>query len=134
MSASHGKLRIFVVVNDENDSVGPDFPSSVLQPVALPSGLVMPNGFGLYHASGAERAVLSATSPGEGLGTAAIAAVRRLAAAAGHPLALPTGATNNVAAGGANVAPWIAFAVGAALIVAAWTASLRARPLSLRGR
>jgi hypothetical protein len=63
-----------------------------------------------------------------GLGTAAISAVERLAAAAGHPLqvgAISTRATGSTVDYGALVA----LAVGVALIVASWSLSLRAHPL-----
>jgi hypothetical protein len=96
--------------------------------------VVMPNGFGLYRASAAEHAALNGARPRGGLGPAAINAIRSLAAAAGHPLALPGGGTSNANAGGGTATPWIAFAAGLVLIALAWAASLRARPLSLRGR
>jgi hypothetical protein len=96
--------------------------------------VVMPNGFGLYHASTAERAALNGATPRGGLGTAAIGAIRSLAVAAGHPLALPGRGTSNANAGSGTVTPWIAFAAGLVLIALAWTASLRARPLGVRGR
>ncbi len=115
--------------------------------------VVMPNGFGVYRvgasagsggatsATGATSAESSAAldglpaadagthAPGA-LGGAAIAAVQRLAAAAGHRLAAPHGAAppRSAARSGVDVAAWLAFAVGAILIVAAWTVSLRLRP------
>jgi hypothetical protein len=70
-----------------------------------------------------------AHAPGA-LGGAAIAAVQRLAAAAGHRLAAPRSAAapRPAAHSGVDVAAWLAFAVGAILIAAAWTVSLRLRP------
>lgn len=94
--------------------------------------VVMPGGFGLYHlplASAAKRTLASGPSPRAGIGTAAITAVRNLAAAAGHPLALPSTATSTSSAPGGSPLPWIVFAIGAILLALAWAASLRARPL-----
>jgi hypothetical protein len=120
--------------------------------------VVMPNGFGVYRvgpstgsggatgttgttgttgSAGAASSALSglpaadAGTPVPGaLGGAALAAVQRLAAAAGHHLAAPRGAAPRRAAArsGVDVAAWLAFAVGAILIAAAWTVSLRVRP------
>jgi hypothetical protein len=97
--------------------------------------VVMPNGFGLYNFSrppAAEAAALATANLRAGLGPAALDATRSLAAAAGHPLTLPTAGTTSAAGGGSAIA-WIALAVGAILIALAWTASLRARPLRLGG-
>ncbi len=97
--------------------------------------VVMPDGYGLYRvgAGNAKQAGLSGVpAAGAQLGTATLAAIQRLAAASGHPLAL-----SNVTAPTRPSAPdtlsWIVFAIGAALIALAWTASLRARPLGARG-
>ena len=95
--------------------------------------VVMPTGFGLYHfahPSTAQRALAGGPNPRAGTGAAAITAIRNLAAAAGHPLTLPSTATSNSGANGASPTPWIVFAAGAILIAVAWTASLRARPLT----
>ncbi len=95
--------------------------------------VVMPNGLGLYNVPRAGRVAVSGTNPSAGLGSAAVSAVRSLAVAAGHPIALPsTGAGAGGAGGGGNALPWVAFAVGAILVAASWTASLRARPLGRR--
>jgi hypothetical protein len=98
--------------------------------------VVMPSGLGLYHFArppGTERKVLAGATPSGGLGVRALTAVRRLAAAGGHPLPLPSvSATANP--GSSDALPWIAFALGAALIAAAWAASLRARPPRLSKR
>lgn len=92
--------------------------------------VVMPAGFGFYSFSrppADERAAVAGAQPAAGaLGTAALTAVQRLAAASGHRLPLPS-ATPTAHPGSKNTTPWIAFAIGAALIAAAWTASLRAR-------
>jgi hypothetical protein len=103
--------------------------------------VVMPNGYGVSivgrHGSGAalQRAgssLIGAPLPESGQATAAAAviAVRRVAAAAGHPLPDPrigTIATGRASSPTGPVA-WGVLAVGALLIVAAWVASLRARP------
>jgi hypothetical protein len=112
--------------------------------------VVMPNGFGVYRlgaptgsggseSSAALRGLKIGTRPPRGtrpphtpgaLGVAAIAAVQRLAAAAGHPLAAPRGGAPRSAAArsGVDVVAWLALAAGAILIAAAWTVSLRLRP------
>lgn len=92
--------------------------------------VVMPNGFGLYHfarRSAAQASPVAGIKLSDGLGTAALTAVRQLAAAAGHPLPLPS-VSAPAAPGSSDTLPWIAFAIGAALVAAAWTASLRVRP------
>jgi hypothetical protein len=92
--------------------------------------VVMPDGFGLYgRGASTERAALAglAGAPG-GLGARAIAAVQHLAAAAGHPLEVSVGLPQR-ASGGADYAALSVLAVGAVLILAAWTLSLRAQPL-----
>jgi hypothetical protein len=92
--------------------------------------VVMPNGFGLYGPARGSSALSAARSgaPGPALGQAAISAVGRLAAAAGHPLhvgAIPLQSTPS------QTDFWaaLALAVGAVLIALAWVASIRARPL-----
>jgi hypothetical protein len=95
--------------------------------------VVMPNGFGVARVGAGPAAALQAVpAPGAGaaLGTAAIAAVQRLAAAAGHRLPAPRGATSSQASAhsATGVVAWLAFAVGAILIAVAWTISLRQRP------
>jgi hypothetical protein len=103
--------------------------------------VVMPDGFGLYgpsQAVAAGRRSLAGLRPAAGgavLGTAALTAVQRVAAAAGHPLTVPAAtATAPPSAGGSTGAlPILVFLLGLALIAAAWAASLRARPLRLRG-
>ena len=102
--------------------------------------VVMPDGLGLYAQHGttpAEQALVTATdrnrSPGTGgLAAAAVSAVEGLAKADGHPL--PTSAatpsrTPSASGGSGAVVGWLVFVIGLALIAAAWTASLRVRPL-----
>ncbi len=101
----------------------------------------MPDGVGLYSSgrlTPAERAALAATRrPGAGGGRLAATgadAVRALAAAAGHPLPAARVGPGGAATGGStDLAAWIVFVLGGILIVAAWTWSLRARPLRVRG-
>jgi hypothetical protein len=83
--------------------------------------VVMPDGIGSYHARP------GAVTPGTDLAAVAMAAVMRLAAAAGHVLQVPsaTASTSN----SSDAIPWIALAIGAALVAAAWAVSVRARPL-----
>ena len=104
--------------------------------------VVMPDGFGLYgpaQAVAAGHSALAGLHPAAGgpvLGTAALSAVQRVAAAAGHPVTVPTAAATAPAAAGDSTGaiPILVFVLGVALIAAAWTASLRARPPRLPGR
>jgi hypothetical protein len=104
--------------------------------------VVMPDGFGLYGPApgvAAGHSALAGLHPAAGgpvLGTAALSAVQRVAAAAGHPVTVPTAAATAPAsaAGSTGAIPILAFVLGLALIAAAWTASWRARPPRLRGR
>jgi hypothetical protein len=94
--------------------------------------VVMPNGYGLYRLAGQlateQSALAGVRAPGSNLATATLTAIHRLAAANGHTLPLPNAiaATNSSST---DTTSWLAFASGVALIVLAWTASLRARPL-----
>jgi protein SCO1 len=101
--------------------------------------IVMPNGFGLNDRSSAvarERRALAGLHIGSGsagLAAAAEAAVRKLAAVRGHPL---PGSITSVGAphraGRGTGAWWLsgaAIAAGLLAIAAAWTVSLRIRPL-----
>ncbi len=94
--------------------------------------IVMPNGYGFARGGGSVTAPASALTslepPGRALPAGAIAAIRRLAGAAGHPLAVPSAAAPS-ASGPGSLLPWVVVAVGAALVGAAWTVSLRAQPL-----
>lgn len=98
--------------------------------------VLMPDGFGLFDAdrplSAAQSAIVGSSSPppgAQGLLNAALSAVRRLAAASGHSLGSPLAATRRPAGTASSPIKWIVVAVGAALIMAAWAASLRVRPL-----
>ncbi len=104
--------------------------------------VVMPNGFGLYGGGptrAVEQAALASTraaAVGARPATVAISAVEKLAAASGHSVALAgvnaASRSAGVASGSDDAVSYIVFAVGAVLIAAAWTASLRARPVRLR--
>jgi len=98
--------------------------------------VVMPNGYGLYSLAGplatGQSAFAGVRAPGLSLATATLTAIQRLAAAAGHDLPLPSAAAPSTT-GSTNTVAWFVFAIGGALIVLAWTASLRARPLRTRG-
>ena len=102
--------------------------------------VAMPGGFGLAAAGGlpasAQAALAASTAPGSraGLASAATVAVQRLATAAGHPVQVPRVTSSGAPGPGtADVAAWAALAAGLALIAAAWTASLRSRPLGRPG-
>jgi hypothetical protein len=94
--------------------------------------VVMPDGYGIFKQaglSGAQRAaVVGSPAPGAKPGSATLGAVERLAASSGRALALPRAGSQS-AGGSGDPLPWIVFAIGAAFIGLAWTASLRARPL-----
>ena len=101
--------------------------------------VVMPGGFGVAvvgrHAGAQSAALGGLRSPPAGeLGTAALTAIRRLAAAAGR--VLPVGRGAPVAGGGpgsrseaGDALAWLVFVLGTVAIALAWAASLRARPL-----
>jgi hypothetical protein len=98
--------------------------------------VVMPNGFGTDPPARAAPSVRTALAglppPGSPsrLGTATLAAIERIASAAGHPLAAPSAIPAETAGStSSEVVPWLVFAAGAVLIAVAWTLSLRARPL-----
>jgi hypothetical protein len=106
--------------------------------------VVMPNGFGLYHAGrplpGEQAALerLGPAGPGPGLVSAAITAVEQLAAASGHPLspaslaaAARAGAESRSGSGAGSATSLAVFFSGLVVIALAWGASLQARPLSL---
>jgi hypothetical protein len=98
--------------------------------------VVMPGGYGQYGLRGpiaADQAAFAGLhAPGAALGTATLTAIQRLAAASGHVLALPT-VTARSKSSSTDPLPWIVFTTGGALILIAWAASVRARPLQLRG-
>lgn len=97
--------------------------------------VVMPDGFGLYGVGGAHvpAPATIAAAHGATLGSTTIAAIQLLARAAGHPVSVPV-AVSASPSRSADVVPWLVFAIGLALIAAAWTASVRARPLWGEGR
>lgn len=99
--------------------------------------IVMPNGFGLFwfrHPVARERALLTSIPIGkgdQGLAIAAIAAVQRLAVAAGHPLPATTVHSYSSGGGGSSIA-LVAGAVGGGVLLctvvgflAFWTRSRR---------
>ena len=104
--------------------------------------VVMPNGVGAYRpgvAAAVARAALArarARAAHGDLAAVASAAVQSLAAADGHVLPAPRAqpAPRQAAPRSTDVTSWLAVALGAGLIVLAWTASIRARPLRLRRR
>jgi hypothetical protein len=91
--------------------------------------VVMPDGYGVVGVGTRTSSPTGLGSPSRALGEAAVFAIQRLAARSGHPLALPTATPSSAGSGGSDALPWVVFAIGAALIAAAWTASLRSRPL-----
>jgi len=102
--------------------------------------VVMPNGFGLVSlnpSAPADAAALAgvriAAVGGPGLGTAALTAVQRLADSSGHSVPIPAAVAAASGPGSNDTLPLVVFAIGVVLIVFAWAASLRARPLRARG-
>lgn len=96
--------------------------------------VMMPNGYGLYDegrsvtADQAAIARIPIHPEGSALAATSVAAIRALAASAGHPLGLPR--IGGPATGGGNdPTPWIVFGAGLLLILLSWAVSLRARPL-----
>lgn len=97
--------------------------------------VLMPNGYGLYVVGGAPvqpTELRGLPSPKGALGPAALMAIRRLAAASGHPLPFPS-TKGPQASGSSDAVPWMVFGLGLVLVGAAWTLSLRIRPLGGRG-
>ncbi|HET7049191.1 MAG TPA: hypothetical protein VFI54_13085 [Solirubrobacteraceae bacterium] len=100
--------------------------------------VVMPNGVGLTRLGRplpgqAALTGLGAPGTGAGLAGAAITAVRRLAAAAGHPLPASSVQAPRTS-GSSDTIACIVLAAGALAIAIAWGLSLRARPLRLGRR
>ncbi len=97
--------------------------------------MIASTAYGLYSVqgpTGRERAALAGLgAPRDGLGSATLTAIERLAAAAGHPLPAPSIAAPAGSRATATL-PWIVFAIGVAVILLAWIASFRARPLHLQ--
>lgn len=105
--------------------------------------VAMPTGYGLYRAgpllSGERTALAGVRAPGSGpaLAAGAVSVIERLAGAAGHPFtaaAVSSGPSLNSGSDSGAAISWLVFALGAAVIAAAWTMSLRARPVRLRDR
>jgi hypothetical protein len=107
--------------------------------------VVMPDGYGIAPVgagglpASAPAALAGLTRPGTGdaLATATLTAIRRLAAAGGHPLAAPQAvrtARGTSAGKSSAFGPMalLALVIGAAIIAGAWTASVRARPFRRR--
>ena len=100
--------------------------------------VVMPNGFGIYHAGQpvTKAAHVLETVPirpgARGLAQTAIDAVRRLASVAGHPLALPqphpTRPAAEARASSRRTRDWLIITAGFLLVAGAWAISLRLRP------
>lgn len=100
--------------------------------------VVMPRGVGFFHPGATDPRPTEALRglpehPGPALGAVALTAVQKLAAASGHPLAIPA-PTSATKPASADTSPWIVFAAGVVLIVIAWGASFRANPPHLRRR
>jgi hypothetical protein len=101
--------------------------------VVMPDGLGLANAGNAGHAGNAgnadaaARSALSSVPRRAALGTTSLLAVQRLAAAAGHPLAVPQ-ATGTSGRSSSDPVPAIVFALGCVLIGLAWAASFRARP------
>jgi hypothetical protein len=99
----------------------------------------MTDGFGLYDDGGGiakDAAAIRGVpiSPGgDGLAVATLTAVQKLAATAGHRLALPP-LQDAAANDSSSAAVWILFGLGLLVIALAWTVSLRLRPLELGRR
>jgi hypothetical protein len=102
-----------------------------------PLVVVMPNGIGVHGISltPAVTRVIDGLAGGGAhvadLGPAAIAAISKLAAAAGHPVAVPTLATTRSAPGSSDPVALVVWVLGALLILVAFAASFRARPVRL---
>jgi hypothetical protein len=104
--------------------------------------VVMPNGYGVdvIGTPGAAAKTLAAAAPlihlapagsdGGALVDSAIAAVQRITSADGVHLTVPRATvTATSASGGVDVIAWAVLTAGIVALVAAWTASVRARPV-----
>jgi hypothetical protein len=107
--------------------------------------VVMPHGYGVdvigepgaAAKTQAAAAPLIGLAPGGGGGAAladsAITAVRRVTSAAGIRLTVPSPTvTATGSSGGVDVIAWAGLAAGIVVLAAAWTASVRARPVRRR--
>ena len=93
--------------------------------------VVMPNGVGAYVTTKPGGHPVAVNAPRASPITTAIVTAQTLATRAGHRLPVPAAAAQQGSApglGSVDLGSWLALAAGAALIAAAWTASLRARP------
>ncbi|HYZ82409.1 MAG TPA: hypothetical protein VE571_14125, partial [Solirubrobacteraceae bacterium] len=96
--------------------------------------VIMPGGSGVYRPPPQPRGVnpIDAAVPrGTAMLPAAVAEVQALAHNAGKHLSPPAAVAahdTGSATGSVDIGSWLALAAGAALIAAAWAASLRARP------
>lgn len=94
--------------------------------------VIMPDGIGTYQGpSPGSRHPPVVVRRQNGLIATAREVVQALAVAAGHPLSAPAAAQRPGSSswlGSVDVGSWLALAGGAALVAAAWAASLRARP------
>jgi hypothetical protein len=96
--------------------------------------VVMPTGLGFYDPRNPSAvSSVRASAAGSNLGEIALHAVQRLAASSGHSISIPT-VTSSERRASSALTSWIVFVVGLLLVLAAWTASLRAKPLGTRGR
>jgi hypothetical protein len=107
--------------------------------------VVMPNGYGVdvIGKSGAAAKTQAAAAPlirlapagsdGGALADSAMTAVQRITSADGIHLAVPRATvTATAASGGVDVIAWAVLSAGIVVLVAAWTASVRARPVGRR--
>ena len=91
--------------------------------------VVMPNGYGLARLGpGRPPPSLGGLSlPGRDPASAAIGAVVRVAAARGHPVAVPP-PRGAAARGAVDLVTWLTLAAGVLVIIACWTISFRLQP------
>jgi len=98
--------------------------------------VVMPNGYGTDVTAPGTRIASGETElplPGNQPGSAAVAAVERLASSAGTPIS-PPDLSRPTAARSATTPAWLAFGLGFLPLAAAWAFSLRRRPVRLHLR
>jgi hypothetical protein len=94
--------------------------------------VLMPNGVGFQQLQGRSvglPAGIRTLLPGPRMGAAAITAVRQLAAASGHPLALPSVRVRGTSTG--RTIEDVVFVVGLVICSIAWILSVRDRPLRI---
>ncbi|HZO76407.1 MAG TPA: hypothetical protein VFB39_00080 [Solirubrobacteraceae bacterium] len=100
--------------------------------------VVMPDGFGFEGFKpplADEHAAVAGLSTTSGqLGQATVQAIQRLAERAGHSLQVTATSQGTSGPASSETVPLIALAVGALIVAVAWAASLRARPLRVRGQ